>query len=179
MSENVRKLVFSAVCIALAAVTSMIKVFHFPTGGSITLCSMLFGAMPGILFGPVWGICAGIAHGLLQFFLEPYFLTPVQMLLDYPLAYGALGLAGLMCGKKHGIQIGYLIGVLGRWFFSFLSGVVFFAEYAWPGWNPVAYSAAYQSIYLGSEAILTLIIISIPAVSAAIRKVQQQAKAEL
>ena len=39
MSKNVKVLVYSAVCIALASITSLIKVFEFPTGGSITLAS--------------------------------------------------------------------------------------------------------------------------------------------
>ena len=62
MSKNVKVLVYCAVCIALATVTSMIKVFEFPTGGSITLCSMLFAMLPGFFFGPAIGIAAGVAY---------------------------------------------------------------------------------------------------------------------
>ena len=63
MSKNIRVIVFSAMCIALASVTSMIKVFEFPTGGSITLASSLFAVLPGFFYGPVIGIAAGFAHG--------------------------------------------------------------------------------------------------------------------
>ena len=71
MNKTTRILVFSAMCIALASIASMIKVFEFPTGGSITLASTLFAVLPGYFFGPVVGIAAGFAHGILQFFLGP------------------------------------------------------------------------------------------------------------
>ena len=37
-----RQLVFCAVAVALAFVTSYLKIFTLPWGGSVTLCSMLF-----------------------------------------------------------------------------------------------------------------------------------------
>ena len=58
MSKSIKVLVFSAMCIALASVTSMIKVFEFPTGGSITLASTFFATLPGFFFGPAVGITA-------------------------------------------------------------------------------------------------------------------------
>ncbi len=175
MSKSIKVLVFSAMCVALATVLSMIKVFEFPTGGAITLCSMLFGALPGFLFGPVIGLVSGIAYGILQFIMGPYVLTPIQVILDYG-AFAMLGLmAGLFAGKKYGLQIGYVLGCLGRWFFCFLSGWIFFAEYAWEGWNPAAYSAIYNIIYIGAECVLTLIIISIPAVGRALSRVKTMA----
>ena len=64
MSKNVKVIAYSALCIALASVTSMVKVFEFPTGGSITLASTLFAVLPGYFFGPVVGILAGFAHGI-------------------------------------------------------------------------------------------------------------------
>ena len=64
---------------------------------------------------------------------------------------------------------------LGRWFFSFLSGWVFFGEYAWEGWNPAAYSAVYNIIYIAGEAVVVLILISIPAFSDAINRVKAMA----
>ena len=87
MSKSIKVLVFSAMCIALASVTSMIKVFEFPTGGSITLASTFFATLPGFFFGPAVGIAAGFAHGILQFFLGPYILTPVQVFIDYGLRF--------------------------------------------------------------------------------------------
>lgn len=89
-----KKLVFSAMGIALAMVTSYIKVWEMPMGGSITLMSMLFICLIGYWFGPKYGLLAGAAYGLLQFIVDPYMLTIPQVILDYPLAFGALGLSG-------------------------------------------------------------------------------------
>ena len=70
-----KKLVFSAMGIALAMVTSYIKVWEMPMGGSITLMSMLFICLIGYWFGPKYGLLAGAAYGLLQFIVDPYMLT--------------------------------------------------------------------------------------------------------
>lgn len=170
-----KQLVFSAVAIALAVVCSMIKLFEMPMGGSVTLLSMLFIVLIAYWYGPYVGIMTAVAYGLVQFVTEPIFYTIPQMLLDYPLAFGALGLAGFFNKKKWGLQIGYVAGVLGRFIFATISGVVFFASYAPEGMNPFVYSAGYQASYLVPEAVVTLIIISVPQVSAAITRVKKQA----
>lgn len=168
----VRQLVCSAMAIALATVTSMIKLADMPLGGSVTLLSMLFIALVGYWYGPTAGITAGMAYGLLQFVLEPVFYTLPQMFVDYPLAFGALGLSGLFRNRKFGLQIGYTAGVLGRFAFSFLSGVLFFAAYAPENMHPAVYSAVYNGSYLAAEGVLTLIIISIPPVAKALKYVK-------
>ena len=152
-------------------VTSYIKVWEMPMGGSITLMSMLFICLIGYWFGPKYGLLAGAAYGLLQFIVDPYMLTIPQVILDYPLAFGALGLSGFFSNRKYGLQIGYFAGVLGRFLCSTLSGVIFFASFAPKGMNPWAYSAMYQRGYLGAEAVITLAIISIPPVAKALKQV--------
>lgn len=170
-----KQLVYSAVAIALAVVCSMIKLFDMPMGGSVTLLSMLFIVLIAYWYGPYVGIMTAVAYGLVQFVLEPIFYTIPQMLLDYPLAFGALGLAGFFNKKKWGLQIGYIVGVIGRFVFATISGVVFFAAYAPEGMSPLAYSAGYQASYLVPEAIITLIIICIPPVSHALAEVRKRA----
>ena len=170
-----KQLVFSAMAIALAIVCSMIKLFEMPMGGSVTLLSMLFIVLIAYWYGPYVGIMTAVAYGLVQFVTEPIFYTIPQMLLDYPLAFGALGLAGFFHKKKWGLQIGYVVGVLGRFVFATLSGVIFFASYAPEGMHPLVYSVLYQGSYLLPEAVITLVIISIPPVSAALARVKQQA----
>lgn len=170
-----KQLVYSAVAIALAVVCSMIKLFEMPMGGSVTLLSMLFIVLIAYWYGPYVGIMTAVAYGLVQFVTEPIFYTIPQMLLDYPLAFGALGLAGFFNKKKYGLQIGYVVGVLGRFLFSTASGVIFFASYAPEGMNPLVYSMGYQASYLIPEAVVTLIIISIPPVAKALAQVKKQA----
>lgn len=173
-SSAVRKLVFSAMGIALAMVTSYIKVWEMPMGGSVTLLSMLFICLIGYWFGAGYGILTGVGFGFLQFIVDPYMLSVPQVLFDYPLAFGALGLSGLFCGRRYGLQIGFIVGVLGRFLFSTLSGVFFFAAYAPEGMNPWVYSALYQGSYLGAEGLITLAILSIPPVAKALNTVKRQ-----
>lgn len=176
MKDTTKKLVYSALGIALAFVTSYIKLWEMPMGGSVTLLSMLFICLIGYWFGLKYGLITGIAFGLLQFIIDPYMLSIPQVILDYPLAFGALGLSGLFCNKKFGLQIGYVVGVVGRFVCSTLSGVIFFADYAPEGMNPWVYSIVYQGSYLGAELVLTLIVISIPPVAKALSLVKSKTK---
>jgi len=171
-----KKLVFSAMAIALALVTSYLKLWNMPMGGSVTLLSMLFITLIGFWFGAKYGIVTGAAFGLLQFIINPYMLSIPQVFLDYPLAFGALGFSGFFRNYKYGLRIGYIVGVLGRFVFSTLSGVIFFASYAPEGMNPWVYSIIYQGSYLGAETVLTLIILSLPPVMKALKMVKMQAE---
>ncbi len=170
-----RQLMFSAMAMALATVTSMIKLFDAPMGGSVTLCSMLFIVLIGYWYGPKVGILTGVAYGMLQLIIDPYILSLPQLIVDYPLAFGALGMSGFFANSKNGLQKGYLLGIFGRWIFAFLSGYIFFAYYAWDGWNPAAYSAVYNLSYIGIEGVITLILISLPPVRNALVSVKKLA----
>ena len=174
---SAKQLAFCAVALALAMVTSMIKIFRFPFGGSVTLFSMLFICLIGYFYGPGTGILTAVAYGVLQFILGPYIYTPIQVVVDYPLAFGALGLAGFFWKSKNGLLKGYIIGVVGRWVFSVISGWVFFGEYAWDGWAALPYSLCYNGAYIFAEAIITIILISIPPVKKAINYVKNMALA--
>ncbi len=174
--RSTKQLVFSAVAMALGIVTSMIKFFDLPMGGSITLFSMLFIVLIGYWYGPVSGIMTAVAYGLLQFVIDPVFYSIPQLLVDYPLAFGALGLSGFFQNSKHGLIKGYIVGVLGRYVFAFLSGLLFFAAYAeGTGMSAPVYSLAYNGFYLIPEAIVTLIVIAIPAVDKALKHVKKMA----
>ena len=178
MSKNIKTLVYCSACIALSTIASMITLFSFPTGGSVTMFSMLFATLPGFFFGPVAGITSGIACGILNFILKPYMLTPVQVILDYVLAFGAFGLSGFFSKKEKGLSQGYIAALAARWFFAFLSGWVFFGEYAWEGWNPALYSAVYNLIYIGAEAVITLAVLQVPALINAFSRVMTSANTD-
>ena len=175
---STRQLVFSSVAIALAFVTSNIKLLHLPFGGSITLFSMFFICFIGYLYGLRSGLTAGIAYGLLQMLIDPYVVSVPQLLTDYILAFGALGLAGIFANSKYGIIKGYLMGIFGRFVFAVLSGVIFFGMYAPDGMNPLVYSIAYNGLYIGVEGGATLIILAIPAVRSALGRVKVMANEE-
>ena len=91
--------------IALATViATVIKLPSLPNGGSVTLFSMLIICLVGYWYGPVTGIIAAVAYGVLQFITGPYVVHPLQVLLDYPLAFGALGLSGFFY-KRSGYRL--------------------------------------------------------------------------
>lgn len=173
-----KQLVFCAMSIALASVTSMMKVYEFPFGGSVTFFSMLFICLPGYFYGLEAGILSAAAYGVLQFLLEPYILFPMQVIVDYLLAFGALGLSGLFSKSKNGLLKGYLLGILGRYVFAVLSGWLFFGEYAWEGWGALPYSLAYNGAYIFAEGAITLVVLMIPAVSKSFARVKEMAKSE-
>ncbi len=174
-----KHLVFSAVAMALAMITSFLKLFEAPMGGSVTLFSMLFICCIGYWYGLRTGIMTGVAYGLLQLISDPYIISLPQMITDYILAFGALGLSGIFCNKKNGLVKGYIVGVLGRYLFAFLSGLIFFGIYAeGSGMSAPVYSLAYNGSYLGCEAAITLIVLAIPAVNKAFVRVKQMAVAD-
>jgi thiamine transporter len=85
-------------------------------------------------------------------------LNPVQALLDYPLAFGALGLAGLF--KKYPL-FGVGAGLLGRFVFHFISGVVFFWMYAPPEIDSVLWSVIYNGTFILGEFLISAVVIDI------------------
>jgi len=170
---NIKQLVFCAMAVALGTVLSNIKLFHFPWGGSVTLLSMLVICLPGYFFGLGAGLMTGLAYGVLQLLIDPYVLFPMQLVLDYLLAFGALGLSGLFSKSKNGLLKGYIAAILGRYVFVSLSGWLFFAEYAWEGWNPLAYTLVYNGIYIFAEAAMSIVVILLPPVKKAIGQIRK------
>ena len=158
-----KHLAFSAVAMTLAVLTSIFTVYEFPFGGSITLFRMFFICFIGYLYGTKVGVITGAAYGILDFILKPYAITLIQPLLDYPVAFGALGLSGVFSKSRYGIIKGYILGVAGRYICHVITGVVFFAEYA-GGKNVILYSLSYNASYIVPEAVLTVLILLIPAV---------------
>ena len=126
---SAKQIAFCSMAIALAYVTSYIKLFSLPFSGSVTLCSMLFIVLVGYWYGPATGILVGFVYGILQFIQKPYYLTLFQVCADYLLAFSALGLSGFFSGKKNGLTIGYLVGVFGRGVFNALAGYMYWMEY--------------------------------------------------
>lgn len=109
------------------------------------------------------GLTAAVAYGILQFITGPYVVHPAQVLLDYPLAFGALGLSGLFSNAKNGLVKGYIVGVLGRYVMHMISGLIFYTAYTGDfAGNAAAIwaSTLYNMSYIFPEAILTLILLA-------------------
>ncbi|NLZ72317.1 MAG: energy-coupled thiamine transporter ThiT [Bacteroidales bacterium] len=170
---SVKALAYSGIAIALATVLSTITLFKLPQGGSVTPFSMLFIVLIGYWFGPFEGILSGVAYGLLQLLMDGYVVHPVQLLLDYPLAFGALGLSGFFRKGSHSIILGYILGTSGRFVCSFLSGWVFFGSYAWEGFSAITYSLLYTLSYIGVEMVLTMLLFIIPSFRSALNFIKK------
>lgn len=163
---STRMLTTAAISIALAFILSCIRLFKMPQGGSVTAASTLPIFLFAYAYGTVPGLVAGIGYGLLQFIQDAYFVHPVQILLDYPLAFGLLALCGLgrKLPERYGLTVGIILGSLGRFVCATLSGIVFFADYAPAGQNPILYSIGYQASYLIPEMVICILIGLIPQV---------------
>lgn len=168
-----KQLAFCAMAIALGTVLSNVKLFSFPWGGSVTLLSMLVICLPGYFFGVGAGLLTCVAYGVLQLLIDPYVLFPMQLVVDYLLAFGALGLSGIFSRSKNGLLKGYIVAVLGRYVFAVLSGWIFFGAYAWEGWAPLPYSLAYNAIYIFSEAAVTIVLLLLPPVKRAMNSIKK------
>ncbi len=175
---SVKQLVFCAMAIALAFLTSYLKVFQLPWGGSVTLCSMLFIVLVGNWYGVKTGVLVGLAYGLLQFLQEPYVLSFFQVCCDYILAFAALGVAGFFAKSSHGLVKGYIAGVLARGAFHALGGYLYWMSYmpdTFPQSLKSIYPIVYNYSYLLAEGILTVILLSVPAVSKGLQRIRQMA----
>jgi len=170
LSLSTRVLAEAIVMVALSSILFMVKVFTFPQGGEITLGSMTPIILLSLRRGPKVGVFAGVVFGMIVLELEPFiYNVPWQVLLDYPLAFGALGLSGLVKygpGKWEGAStmksrsflvpmLGPVIGIGGRFICHFASGIIFFSSYAPVGENPALYSAVYNGAFLLPEFVIT------------------------
>lgn len=175
---STKQLVFCAAALALAYLTSYIKLFEMPWGGSVTLFSMLFVVLIGNWYGPKTGLLVGLAYGIIQFIQEPYVLSFFQVCCDYILAFAALGVAGFFARSKYGLVKGYIIAVIARGVFHALGGYLYWMDYM-PDNFPKAlaslYPILYNYSYLLVEGVITVIVISIPAVSKALARVKKMA----
>ena len=175
---STKQLIFCAASIALAFVTSYIKIFEMPWGGSVTLCSMLFIVMVANWYGVKTGVLVGLAYGILQFIQEPYVLSLFQVCCDYVLAFAALGVAGFFSRSPKGLVKGYIAAVLARGAFHALGGYLYLMSYMpdnFPQSLRSVYPIVYNYSFLLVEALITAAVISVPAVASALNQVKRTA----
>jgi thiamine transporter len=145
-----------AIFVSLATVLSFIKIFSLPQGGSVTAGSMVPILWLALRRGKKVGLFAAVLYGIVQLMVDPQIYYPTQALLDYPIAFGLLGLAGFFQKRPF---FGITLGVSGRFLAHFLSGIIFFSNFAPQGMNPALYSAIYNGGYLSAELVISIYII--------------------
>ncbi|HEM3173436.1 TPA: energy-coupled thiamine transporter ThiT [Streptococcus suis] len=158
-----------AIFSAIALVFDKFPLFTMPQGGSVSLV-MLPILLLTLRHGLGVGVLTGGIVGTIQLFYGGYFLNVFQVFLDYALSYAGIGLAGLVAPTlskqkdiKHATLIITLASFLGgsiRLLATFLSGIIFYADYATPGMPVWLYSFTYNISYiLPSTAIASILLI--------------------
>lgn len=177
---STKQTVFAAAALALAFLLSYVKLFSLPFGGSVTLCSMLFVTLIGYWYGPAVGIMSALAYSLLQLFQDggAWMLSPLQVMFDYIFAFAALGFSGFFAKSKNGLIKGYLFAVFCRALFNTLGGYFFWMD-SMPEEFPQSIAFLYPVVYnygfVIVEAIITVVILLIPATKSAFKRVKDLA----
>jgi thiamine transporter len=161
VSSDTKILAEGTIFIALTVILKDVlpPIYHLPQGGSVSAAGMVPLLWFSLRRGLRSGLEASTVYGLVHMALPgSYIVDPVQALLDYPIAFGALGLVGMF--RKYPL-LGVGVGITGRFLAHCASGVWFFSTYAPVGMNPVLYSAVYNGGYLIIELIISVIIMYI------------------
>ena len=217
MQSKTKRLTESAMLIAVAVVLEVVGrtvIPPMPFGGQLTLVSMLPIVLISYRHGVRWGLTAALAYSLVQMALggntvaaafQPGYFGDGTMignailmcLLDYVLAYTALGLGGCfrnrIADKGLALMSGGLVAMGCRYLAHIFSGYILFAGWAewfftqegFPAWgaalvesvSPNAlgwlYSIVYNGMYMVPEMILTAIaavlVAKIPGITAKIQ----------
>ena len=151
-----KSIAYAAICIAMSFALSYLRIVRMPQGGSITPASLLPLMLYAFMFGAKKGIFAWFIYGLLQALQSPDgVIHPAQFVLDFPLAFACMGLAGLFANLKAlnklpqvQFLLGGIIAGLGRFIMHFISGTFAFGAYAPEGQPAWLYSLGYQAGYV-------------------------------
>ena len=155
---------------ALSGVLYIFRPFSLPYGGAVTLGSMVPVMWLALRRGVYAGIVAGAIFGVIALFIDIMLLgvgnivaTPVQAILEYPIAFGVLGLAGLFHKKTLTYAlIGVSISVFMKFVVHYLVGVFVWAyvyEFP-PEWGQFLWPAVYNGSFLLVEFIISAILVT-------------------
>ncbi|WP_291441592.1 energy-coupled thiamine transporter ThiT [Desulfovibrio sp.] len=173
---NAKMLAAAALCIAMSFVLSYVRLLHMPQGGSITPASMLPVMMFAFAYGFGPGLLCCLAYGVLQMFQDMYIVGWVQAALDYLIAFGGLSIVALFRGWKS--PLNFSVGVVAagalRVICHVISGVVYFAEYAPEGMDPLVYSLTYNLTSVGVDALICAVLGFVPLVRNLARRMGPQ-----
>ncbi|HET7579610.1 MAG TPA: energy-coupled thiamine transporter ThiT [Bacillales bacterium] len=163
-----------AIMVALATVLGFIK-FEAPWayGGSISL-EMLPIVFMAFRRGVKIGVITGMIYGIVDFLISPFFVHPISILVDYPIAFMLVGFSGIVKPRLDSgkfsqasvIVLGTFIGSGLRFLAHFVSGFVWWGQYAPKGTPVVLYSLVYNAGYMIPSFILTAVVMVLLVVSA-------------
>ena len=161
--SNVKKISICAILVTASFLLSKLKFFEFlfPFGGSVTLFSMLFLALPAYFCGIKYGILSCLIFSSLHIINGSHIYSAPQAFFDYVLSYLFFFITGfsIVKKKKNGFLVAFIIAAFCRWIFSTISGLLFFMEYTPEGFHPLVYPFVYNAMYIIPEAIITIVVI--------------------
>lgn len=166
--------ILSALALALDALASATSGFFFPDGGSIGI-AMIPIMVISFRRGIVAGLTSGFIVGMIQVLWGGHFLEFTQYILDYPVAYTVVGLAGIFTYLNNrrltvlNVIMGSIFAGLMRYLSHFFAGVFFWGEYmqesfdflsiSFTGLNVYTYSLVYNGSYMIPTIIINTIVI--------------------
>lgn len=159
LSLNAKSTAYAGVCVSISFALSYIKLWDMPSGGALTLASLFPLALYSYAFGVKKGLFAGFCYSLLQAIQDPWIIHPAQFLLDYPIAFTSIGLAGIFRNldniKKTPVKLALGCAVVGlfRYTAHVLSGIFAFEAYA-KGQNAVVFSLVYNLYVIADIALV-------------------------
>lgn len=164
-SENNAKYVtYAGVCIATSYALSFVKFLQMPQGGSVTLASMLPLMLFAYKFGTKKGVLAGFVYGLLQLIQNPVIYHPLQVFMDYMVAFSALGLTGMFRKfnflKDNDVAkfaLGAFVAGTLRYLCHVVTGIFVFYTWAQEGYTAVAWGFVYNSFVFVDLAIVLVV----------------------
>jgi len=170
-NRNLHITVEIAIFTALTLVLDQFAVFKMPQGGSISL-GMLPILVIALRHGTGVGLVTGMLTGIVNFLFGGYFLNVVQIILDYPVAFAVLGLAGVVADRFQqqlqegqltkavvSASLGTLFGSIAVWIAHTISGIAFFGQFAPHGQAIWFYSMTYNAAYVIPKMTLTLVVL--------------------
>jgi thiamine transporter len=161
MKKNLTlSIALGANAIALSLALDLIPHFTMPLGGSVTLFSMLPLVVYSYIFGWKKGMLTGLTYGVLSYFMSPYgIVNPWNVILDYPLPFCLVGLSGVFnsSDKRNQMLLGTATATVARFIPHFISGILFYAEYAPEGMNGVLYSVLYNGLFVAADMLIVAV----------------------
>ncbi|NMB01002.1 MAG: energy-coupled thiamine transporter ThiT, partial [Firmicutes bacterium] len=126
-NKNLQIMVETSLLVGAALLLSELRLFRMPYGGSISL-DMVPIFILAFRRGGKMGLLGGGLLGLLKLMISGYYVHPIQVVLDYPVPFMLLGVAGF--GMLREVRLmGMAVGSLLRYTAHVVSGVVFFGHY--------------------------------------------------
>jgi thiamine transporter len=154
MNFNTKRLTTTAMMLAVATVLALVCAYipflNLPFGGGFTIASMLPLVIISYMYGVKWGLFSGFVYSIIQLLLGHStvmaLFTPgtddfqgigaaiLICLIDYVLAYTALGLGGIFRdrakSKARALVLGVILALGIRYLCHVISGCIFYGIWA-------------------------------------------------